>query len=89
MNVKFVLCSRNSIWFLAFPDRQKVDFQGKAVIHRRWCRKPENYTCAKTVGDNIHLILESGITVATTQTKKDRKRRTGKRPPSDKTAARQ
>jgi hypothetical protein len=57
------------------------------VIHKRWCRKPENYTCAKTVGDNIDLILKSGITVATTQTKKDRKRRTGKRPPSDKTAA--
>jgi hypothetical protein len=35
------------------------------VIHKRWCRKPENYTCAKTVGDNIDLILESGITVAT------------------------
>jgi hypothetical protein len=59
------------------------------VIHRRWCRKPENYTCAKPVGDNIDVILESAITVATTQTKKDRKRRTGKWPPSVKTAARQ
>jgi hypothetical protein len=59
------------------------------VIHKGWCRKPENYTCAKTLGDNINLILESGIAVATTQTKKDRKRRTEKRPHSDKTAARQ
>jgi hypothetical protein len=48
------------------------------VIHRRWCRKPEDYTCAKTVGDNIDLILESGITVATTQTKKDPEPWTGK-----------
>jgi len=74
------------------PDPQTskgVDFQRNAVIHKRWCRKPENYTCAKTVGDNIDLILESGITVATTQTKKDRTRRAGKRPPSDKKAARQ
>jgi hypothetical protein len=59
------------------------------VIHKRWCRKPENYSCAKTVGDNIDLILKSGITVATSQTKKDCKRKTGKRPSSDKTAARQ
>jgi hypothetical protein len=64
-----------------------VGFQSKAVIHRRWCRKPENYTYVKPVGDNTHLSLESGIPVATTQTRKDRKPRTGKRPPSDKTAA--
>jgi hypothetical protein len=59
------------------------------MIHKHWCRKPGNYTCAKPVGDNIDLILQSGITVAITQIKKDRRRRTGKRPPSEKPAARQ
>jgi hypothetical protein len=39
------------------------------------------------VGDSIYLILESGIIVATNQTKKDPKPWTGKRPPSEDTAA--
>ena len=39
------------------------------------------------VGDNIHLILESAIIVATNQTKKDPKPWTGKWPPSREKAA--
>jgi len=57
------------------------------VIHKRWCRNPENYAGVKVLGDSLNLILKSGITVATNQTEKDRKPWTGKRPPSENPAA--
>jgi len=48
-----------------------VDSQSNAVTRERWFRKPEDYTYAKTFGDNIGLIPKAASGVATTQTNKD------------------